>query len=524
MMGYIKNNLKRMIPLIAAGIMFYVFSYTLPGILKGDDFYKYSNFSEVSRIFSVFLAIVASVWVCSISHKKNSVAFHFSLPIKRREIFFGNMIIGLIVIALPHLYLMLNHIVAGYPKDGWEAFITAIICGFMSLAISMFAGVITGNNIIHAICAIWFNMFIPTIYLLYIGYGEVMLHGFSTNLDDNFLAMVSPLWNYNFEICSVETVIYIGIAVVMAVAAYFLFEKLKLERAEQGITFKGIMCFLVVVIGVYGSALLSVILYQISESTSMFLVAAAIGAVSSTVFGYMLINKKTRIFNREFLKVVVPAVVISMVISCAFCLDLFNYEDRIPDAEDVKSVQLYCSANEMGMLDQDIKYTSKEIIGQCIALHSGLVADKGAKDYVEGDVEWEEFTIEYETDKGNIIRQYYMPNRYENIVKSIYESDDIKNKNLPSKRVDKVSLLEIFDYIGTESEKYVDDKDDIKKIFAAMDKDFLERTYEESDYDNVVNGVGIETNNKSSEEYVEEFLVYKSDSETLKALKEILEN
>ena len=134
---------------------------------------------------------------------------------------------------------------------------TSLLIVFVIYAVSVFAGIVTGNSLMHFAAAAWFNFLVPALFGVFIAYFSHYLYGFNpTGSWADFGMRISPYLNVfqskgHFGIAS--TIYYIVSFIILYGITSFLYQKRRLEHATDSLAFgfmEPIICYLIAFLSV----------------------------------------------------------------------------------------------------------------------------------------------------------------------------------------------------------------------------------------------------------------------------------
>ena len=526
----LKSNLKRFTPLMIMGIVYFFCLYVFPAFfvenLK-EHLLNSFNYSMMGlRFYCAAMPLAVSLAVCSFLHKKNSVMFHHSIPVRRTQMYLSIVFAGLIIIYVPIILLVLYASAIINLSIACKILCFGILSSTYVFSICILAGIISGTTVMHFILAVWFNFLPQTIYAVLLTYSQVLLHGFTTNdvMEDVFL--MSPETN-EFTLLSSINLVYIGILVILFILAGVLYNKAKLERSENVVIFNSIKVFLNVLTSIYTMAIFGFITYALKQTPISFVVSSVIGAIIGTYVGYMIFNKTFKIFNKQATKLTICIVILSMVLSLSFMFDFYRFESRVPDVNEVKSVNIasdmledssaYDSWNDVF----NPQYTRRDIVSNVINIQKYAIANENESKYVDNVAD---IFIKYNLKNGKSFTRQYMVvannKEVKKYMKYIFESNEYKKKNSFASIEDKIKSISVDfsntgEYIDIPA-KYIDD------IVKAIDKDRHDISFDQRKIsDNEHISLAIETT-KANNSYIH-VTIYNKYKNTLKIINEIKE-
>lgn len=525
----IKSNLKRFLPLMILGIIYYFLGYVLPDLLT-DGVSMTSNIANTMvgvRVYAMSIPVMVSLGLFNYLHKKNAVIFHHSIPVTRTQMFGSVVITGLILINVPNILL------AGYASlycgvaDAMRVLAYGFIATFFVFAICLFAAIISGTTVMHFVTSCWLNLLPQSIFVICILYAQGLLKGFASDEMLSYLAPMSPITN-TFAIGSSTTLIYLLVSLAIIIVSAFMYKGMRLERSENAITFSSLKMVLNILIGVYVMFAIGILFLAETSSISTFIITSVIGAIIGVYIGYMIVNKTLRIFNKQTLKMAILLVSVAVLFCVSFIFDFYKFENKVPNINQVKSVEIdlgfdYGSYGRKYAFSEDLKeFDDRDIISNVIKIHKKMIESDNSSwqnaqnEASQGEYPYEgSITLTYKLKNGDeYSRKYFMDDSVADELKYIYESEAYKKhfsfENLKSKPSD----VNIYKGDASSMDFATSDRSEINSLLEAMEKDFQSRTYEQ--YAN--NSVEYEIN-LHFENYSMSISVGESDKNTLEFIE-----
>jgi len=264
------ENLRRFWAIPALAFLVYFLSGVFPILMTYSHLNDLGNYIEMSLnnqqpfymfahlMFPVIAAVVIFRYLQSIS----SVSVMHSMPFTRAKLYNSGFVSGLILITAPILANGLILLAISKPvynqyhngimmvTDKVNLFArmdilnwiwTSLIIAFVIFAVSVFAGIVTGNSLMHFATAIWFNFLIPALYAVFIAYFSHYLYGFDTTGNWAEYGMkISPFLNIiqsEGTFGAGSTIYYIVSFLILFGITSFLYQKRKLEHATDSLAF-----------------------------------------------------------------------------------------------------------------------------------------------------------------------------------------------------------------------------------------------------------------------------------------------
>lgn len=414
-----------------------------------------NSFALFTIALLVFVPVLVAMLLFRYLHVRKQAAAIHSLPVTRLSLFVTNFVSGIVLMYVP---ILLNGIIllcystfGGYcsvmPLESVFAFVgLQLLFSAVLFAVPVFFAMLTGNTILQVIFTY------ASYYLLlglYAGISYLMslvLFGYRDNnalldwLNDmNPISLMVVAFQGEYGIDVWHIVFLLVFTALLLTITYLFYRRRNLETAGDAISFQWLKpifkylvttCFCVLVV-TYASALCN----EISMlSGVLFVVTAFIAYFGSE----MLIRKSFHVFHcwRGFF-VFIAVVAVAVV---GVKADLFGYEQRIPNLENVVSAAY--GSDSMSSFNPNVarntenegvegEVTSPEGIRQIAEVHRSIVAHKQEiLDAVRSDMETDRYyrTVSYRMKDGKVITRYYYLD--ESVIKEalipLYENQEYK--------------------------------------------------------------------------------------------------
>jgi ABC-2 type transport system permease protein len=522
----IKENMRRFWAIPVISFLVYFLSGVFPILMTYEKINSVASYIEMSLnnlqpfymgahlLVPVITAVILFRYLQSIS----SVAVMHSLPFTRPKLFNSSFISGVILIVSP---ILLNGIILlllskpayrvwGYGVnmtiDSVNVFsrgailnwmLTSVIIVLVLFSISVFSGIITGNNLVHLLASFFFIFLVSILYAVFNIYFQEFLYGFRLSGDwVNLGLMISPYTGIlesggHFSLPAI--LFYIATFIIMYIISAFLYNKRKLERATDSLTFeflKPILCYIITFLGM---TLLGFYFQVLGyEDSQLYMYAGfAAGTIIFFIIGQMIVTKTARIFNKKSLKSLLIYIIIAVLFLVGLISDVTGFETRVPDPQKVNSAILYDNFFELYYRHQfnenDFRFKDPDNLKTLTEFHKSILDNRNrfeeVNEYKLGH--FSSIDIQYDTDgpfdpsrSYRIDYQFYANNE---ALSRIFESLEFKAiyslYNLGVDSFDRI-FLNSFYYSGKDGDM-ISDSDQVNDLIACMEKDFREMTFEE---------------------------------------------
>lgn len=470
--------------------------------------------------FTAAYAILCAMLVWGYLYNPRSVSLFHSLPVDRTCLFVTNAISGLTMIAIPYavtgLLLCLLAVCWGFfhLAAAVNTILAVILLALTFFGLATLCAMLTGN--IFALPAFYLlvNFLSPILESLIFNMAQQFLVGVGSAAN-RFNALSPIVQIYTSFTASFErytpdgdqtaalrglwvVALYALAGAAMLALAWFLYQRRHSERAGDVVAFRWLRP-----VFRYGVALLSgltvgrLLYYLLWESLFQkgsyadvlpLFVCVALGGLLGFYAASMLLEKTRRVFRGSLLGagiVCAGAAVLCLLVS----VDVFGVERRVPEMDEIKSVQLEDRSILSGPFDPEEDPEQVEAIR---AFHQALVKDRNYIrsyhpdwDHEEGKAFSHYIWLTYElTDGTTLSRQYDLwltedrvetAGTYDNLLAAFYQDPEVRRCDVTIPENTDVSSIDVFsDYMedGVYSVNTNDrDPKDAKTLYAALQQD-----------------------------------------------------
>lgn len=481
------------------------------------EFYS-TNIGDRGGYYVIILMAVVlliTTWFFRYLHKRRATDFYHSLPVTRREFYLSKMAAGLTLSIVPVVAAGILATLA-YPIYGtWVVSLGTRVIQILMRCVFLFAG-----WSIAGIVAVSVSTFIEMIGytgavlsagcmipLILISYCDFILYGYSTNESSDMLLAFSPIPIF-MDACLTRkvstsgiiiTILWLLIGIALLYWGLKLYQKRESEFAGQW----GRNIALGKFAKIYGGILIGILFVLMGGiegeytdfASKMFLLVRAIAGM---FVGYFIIEiitaKGVRTLKRAF---PVPAIA---SIGLTLCLGIlmsggFGYENRVPEVEQVESVELYLrDAIDSTRIHEEnlprvleygtaiysdmVTLTSPEAIEKVIDLHKFNVENRMT---VQNGI-YSNMSIDYKTKSGVISRSYtFFPQEVADQIKALATDPELLEKSHGIYVTEPVHIehIDVTDVLGRKTESYNLSDDKKQQLIEAVRGDLQEVTPEQ---------------------------------------------
>lgn len=528
----IVENLRRFWAIPALAFLVYFLSGVFPILMSYSHLNDISSYIRMSlsnqQPFYMFahlmFPIMAAVVIYKYLQGVSSVSVMHSMPFTRAKLYNSGFLTGLILIAAP---ILVNGLIllaiskpvynqygteTGMVTDTVNLFARAdilnwiwvsLIIAFVVFAVSVFAGLVTGNSLMHFATAIWFNFLIPALYAVFIAYFSHYLYGFDTSGNwAEFGMRISPFLNaiQNAGVFGAgSTIYYILSFLILCGISSFLYQKRKLEHATDSLAFgfmEPIICYLIAFLGM---TLLGFYFQVLGQSEIYMYAGLAAGTLIFFIIGQMIVKKTPRIYNMSSLKSLGIYSLIAVLFLLGLNFDVTGFEKRIPDQGKIDNftvredftlgnrLNMYYYSNYSLYKDTGDKegflLNEPDNITAVRELHRSLIANKERFENLQ-NVSMSNLYLRYNSDDTFPMTRRYLVDydffRNSKEFKVIYESKEFKEYFAPG-NLNYVGLTDIYlsSDIPNRETIEIDNENDMQVFMSCLDQDFKAQSFED---------------------------------------------
>lgn len=395
-----------------------------------------NNIWHAGALISFIMAAATAMCVFGFLYNTRHAGMIASLPIKRETVFISVSTAGYVMMlwadALIFIITLLIELSAGVVALSqlwsWLGIIVLFNTAFYGFAV--FCAMLTGNLVVLPLVYTVLQLTVVAVETLVRCLLSTFVFGMSTQgyslaalspiariltvapLTDDSYAYYGPAEAVSSASLTADSwsllIIYGLSGVVFAVFAFLLYRKRKMETATDVVAigvlkpvFKYCLCFgcsLVAGVGLYS------IIFSINYSNNAYLIVGLfmiLGAFIGYFAAEMLIKKTLRVFTFRCRGLYI-ALGIIVVMVAAFRIDVFGFENKLPNPEEVESV--YVFSNE------SVSLQNPENIAMVVDLHRDILESKElhGKLPTNASIQW--VNITYNLKNGGAIDREYRLN------------------------------------------------------------------------------------------------------------------
>ncbi|MBE6032811.1 MAG: hypothetical protein E7224_06415 [Clostridiales bacterium] len=516
----IRENLRRFWAIPALGFLVYFLSGVFPILLQYSSLNNLASTIEdmLTNMHPFFMAvhialpIITAVMLFRYLQGSSAMAITHAMPFSRMKLYWTNVVTGLIMSLGPMVVtglILLAIKRPAYRRYTWsiengiepENVFTAANIGewmFQSaiiivviFAVAVFAGIVTGNSLLHFIMAIVFNFLLPGFFAVLALYCEQYLYGFNTSGEwFSFCLFLSP-WLYTLEnggdAFGLGAVLFyvISFVVILAVSA-ILYKQRKLERVSDPLVFAILRPIIIYLAAFFVMTLMSFYFEALGGGELFRAAGYIVGALIGFIIASMLIYKTVKIFNLKHLKNLGFFAVVMILVVCSFSFDFYGFEKRIPETSKVGEVYIGGIENMDSTFGHSVDLSSPENLQNAVDLHQFILENRDMVDAYGYDVFGRNLslTFNYTLKNGReMSRRYSAP--YSLLAESpamekIYESAEFKDGAFVSQMLpDQLKYVELTSRYKQMDVVILDDAIEIRQLLKCVQADYAERSFDD---------------------------------------------
>jgi ABC-2 type transport system permease protein len=468
---------------------------------KIDSLFQYDFEIQIGLL--IVIPVLMSVFLFRFLHVRQAADLMHSLPLKREKIYHTYALGGAVLLVLPvaalslivsgvHALLDLHPYFQGEDILYWAG--TTILLNLLIYSAGVFVGMMTGLSAVQGVLTYIFLLFPAGITVLGLYTLKQWLYGYPVDyyLGRNF-EKLSPLTYAGVldgkPLQVRETILYILMTLILYIVSLYFYKKRKSESASEAIAFPkmraifkyGVTFCMMLFGGMYFSEVQA-------NSLVWMLLGYAVGAVIGYYIAEMVLQKTWRVFgNIKGLGIYAGVITLMLAV-----IQLFGfYEDKVPDAGEVKNVLLtetphvYEHQESFDYFFSPKPMELRDNIVEATKLHEQIVRDKKSNKADNSGLYDTAFFL-YELKNGNkVIRQYRINKKlYEDYYEPIQESEEYKKASNEIFTIDPDQMKQLTISANGPAHKSISfsSKEELKELLEIIQEDILAESYADSSY------------------------------------------
>ncbi len=521
----IRENLRRYWAIPALGFLVYFLSGVFPILIGYQNIHNMASTIEGTldneNVFflAVHLAlpIIAAVMLFRYLQSSGTMTATHSMPFSRSKLYVSNYITGLIMTLGPMILTGLILLAIKKPayRDYWYAMeqgrdlseftnvftageigqwmLSSAIIIFFVYTIAVFAGIVTGNSLMHFVLAIVFNFLAPGLLAVITVYCDEFFYGFNSSGTwfescltlSPWLSAISSSGGFGW----IASIIYVLIAVALFLLGGWLYSERKLERVSDPLVFAALRPILIYIATFLAMTGMSYYFRALADDGFFQYAGYVVGAVIGFLIATMIVYKSLRIFNLKQLRNLGIYGIIAVLILCSFNFDFYGFETRVPKTDKVAAVYLDGLSNmDIVSSIHDTEFASEENIQNAAALHKYILNNRDLTEAQQADSydiygRSLNLRLNYVMENGREMnRRYFVP--YSVILEcealqKIYESEEYKyNNHLMNITAEQLEIMNVSSNIQS-TRAYISKDMELRQLLDCLQADWMDRTFED---------------------------------------------
>jgi ABC-2 type transport system permease protein len=462
-----------------------------------SDMFQYNL--DLQIIFLVTVPVVLPLFLFHFMQSKQSSDLIHSLPIKRDTIFHQYTISGWLLINIPVIVIALIVFIQRSVLDLGDILEINSIFYWMGMTIlsntiiyisTVFIGMITGISIVQGILSYIFLLLPIGLFMLSAYNFKFFMFGYPASYHlSGKIQYLSPLTMIEGIQKITHTLplwIYAGLSILFYVLSLLLYKIRKPESVSQAVIFPVLKPILKFGMTVCCALLVASYFGDFREQSQGWLFFGYLfGSFVGYLLAEMLLQKTWRVFGH--LKGYLFYGGILVVIISMLQFDITDYEDRVPELDEIKQVHLsegsyvYLQPEELGYPNRTFYLEEKENIQLVHDLHKEIIANKNNPTNIINQKETAFFVYELKNGK-KLVREYEINKEdYLAYYKPIHESAEYKEVtyslfNLDNEEINMITV----EAMGLKNDRAViSERAEIEEFMSILKEEILSSTYEE---------------------------------------------
>ncbi|WP_100406968.1 DUF6449 domain-containing protein [Bacillus solitudinis] len=478
-----------------------------------NQFYQYippKSLFGLSHEFQIFLTftlpVLLAIFLFRYIQVKLSSDFTHSLPIKRGHLFNQHVIVGLLVLVIP--VFMVGIVLLGLsqfmPYDEllsvqsilkWMS-VTTLFNVFVFLA-GVFVAMFTGMSVLQGALTYILFVFPVGVTVLFLTNLEFYLFGFAADYYlhqqiDRVIPFVRLEQLERIPLTLSEVLIYLLLSLGFYLCARLVYNRRHTETATQAIAFESLRP-----VFLYGTTFCTMLVGGLYFGSLQGGIGWILfGYITASLLGYflsmMILEKSWRVFSKWKGYLIYSLVV--MILGFSFQIDMFGFERKIPNSDEIEGIYFGESIYSLIELDQSIEnvhynkrdyieqsyyYEQSESIQNIRNFHEQIIKDQLKPLSNQSN----SVAVRYDLENGDqIVRKYDIsPQAYDSQYREILESTEYKRNQNPVLKVEELTNLDHITINAHQSGTRVilTNQQDIEEFHHMLQADVSEQTLEE---------------------------------------------
>lgn len=329
--------------------------------------------------------------------KSSSVGLMHSLPVKRSTLYLSHFVAGMEMLTVGNaLTFVLSVLIASAAPVAvpWTPLLLWLlaseVCCIFFFSFAVFSAMLTGWLLLVPVVYVGLNFAVMAVVSLLEALKGLFYFGYIGEAYAPWVNWLTPVINLSnkltaeyqgdgeFEWLSLPEgnlrvlIVYFIAAVILLWLGFVLYKHRRSESAGDPVAYGWLRPIARQVIGVVGGLGFGFAFYELinwrSAGLLQLMLCQIVAGIICCVAMEMLMRKSFRVLDRKGIVGVIVTVVLIALVCLGLKLDVGGYQSRIPDAEQVESVEISGSFTRTWY-----NYSDEETIAAALALHEAIV-------------------------------------------------------------------------------------------------------------------------------------------------------
>ena len=347
----------------------------------------------VPMIFCCLLVMA----LCSYMMKGNSTGLMHSLPVRRSTLYLSHFAAGLGMLTAGNvLTFAVSVLVAATAPVAmpWTPLLLCLlaseVCGIFFFSLAIFSAMLTGWLLLVPVVYVGLNFAVMAVVSLLEALKGLFYFGYAGETYVPWVRWLTPVVNLFHKLTAEyqgvgecerlslpesnlrALLIYFIAAVILLWLGFVLYKNRRSESAGDPVAYGWLRPIARQVIGVVGGLGFGFALYEMInwKGTNLLRLALCqiVAGIICCLAMEMLMRKSFRVLDRKGIIGVIVTVALIALVCLGLKLDVGGYQSRIPDPEQVESVEISGSFTRTWY-----EYTDEETIAAALALHEAII-------------------------------------------------------------------------------------------------------------------------------------------------------
>lgn len=369
-----KNLMRRRLPHVLVAFLAGFFTMTVPIMMTFDDYLEdwrgaagqtvdtvirnavrdIGDLMLINLIFTYAIAVYLGIVTLRYMMKRRSAHFYHALPERRETLYITSIVSALVCAAVggvANIAISSGELaVFGVAyAEVFKAFFAHVLNNtlvFVSIyAITVFAGTLSGNGIVQVLMSLVITFYPLATYYAMLFMRDMYSTYFMADyfVEESVLEWLSPvayvIVNYENGVTPLTVVLAVVGTLALLIGGLAIYKKRAVENSERPIVFKKLGSVLKYMFMFTITIFAGAFFFAIQDNILYLIFGFVCGAVLSFMLFNTILEKSPKAMFKNIKGLAIFAAAFA-VYSLVFCFDVFNFDDYIPDADDISYAQV----------------------------------------------------------------------------------------------------------------------------------------------------------------------------------------